>query len=114
MSSAILTTAQVAVLIVSHDGARWLPGVLEGLAEQGLDPRTPVVAVDTGSKDESAALLAPVADVVDAPSSTSYPAAVRRGLERLDHVSAEGDDHEWIWLLHDDSRPAPGALAALL
>ena len=114
MSSAVLTTAQVAVLIVSHDGARWLPGVLEGLAEQGLDPRTPVVAVDTGSQDESVALLAPVADVVSAPATTSYPAAVRRGLERIDQVSAHGDDHEWIWLLHDDSRPAPGALATLL
>lgn len=114
MSSAVLTTDEVAVVIVSHDGARWLPGVLEGLAEQELGPRTAVVAVDTGSRDESVALLTAVADVVEAPASTSYPAAVRRGLERLDHVAAEGQDHQWIWLLHDDSRPAPGALAALL
>jgi GT2 family glycosyltransferase len=98
----------VAVLIVSHDGARWLPGVLEGLAEQGLDEQAQVVAVDTGSKDGSADLLRPVADVVVAPSSTSYPDAVRLGLEHLD------DSHEWVWLLHDDARPAPGALAALL
>ena len=121
MSSPALATARVAVLIVSHDGARWLPGVLEGLAEQELDGR--VIAVDTGSLDGSAALLAPVADVVTASSSTSYPAAVRMGLERLEalealgpHGSAPGGDaaHDWVWLLHDDSRPAPGALAALL
>jgi GT2 family glycosyltransferase len=115
-ASPAVATDRVAVLIVSHDGGRWLPGVLEGLAEQGLSELCPVVAVDTGSKDDSAALLAPVADVVTAPSSTSYPAAVRMGLERLDavHGSGAGAGAEWVWLLHDDSRPAPGALAALL
>ena len=106
------------MLLVSHDGSRWLPGVLEGLSEQGLGTAQRVIAVDTGSKDDSTTLLAPVADVVTAPSSTSYPAAVRIGLERLDALEAsdpgsEGP-HEWIWLLHDDSRPAPGALEALL
>ncbi|WP_300406358.1 glycosyltransferase [Nocardioides sp.] len=116
MPSPALATARVAVLVVSHDGARWLPGVLEGLAEQELHGR--VVAVDTGSLDESAALLAPVADVVTATSSTSYPAAVRMGLERLEALEAldplDSGAHDWVWLLHDDSRPAPGALAALL
>lgn len=116
MPSASLATARVAVLIVSHDGGRWLPGVIEGLAEQGLDSAGRVVAVDTGSKDESAELLAPVADLVTAPASTSYPQAVRIGLERLDALAAleNQSPHEWVWLLHDDSRPAPGALAALL
>ncbi|CAN5237245.1 hypothetical protein BH09ACT12_BH09ACT12_33950 [soil metagenome] len=106
----------MAVLIVSHDGSRWLPGVLEGLGEQGLGARDRVIAVDTGSKDDSATLLSAVPDVADvvvAPSSTSYPAAVRIGLERLDALEA-GVPHEWVWLLHDDSRPAPGALATLL
>ncbi len=108
-ADAASTGADVAVLLVSHDGARWLPGVLEGLAEQG--PLGSMVAVDTGSLDDSAALLAPSADVVSASSATSYPAAVRLGLE---HLSSTGSAPEWIWLLHDDSRPAPGALAALL
>jgi GT2 family glycosyltransferase len=99
--------SSVAALIVSHDGARWLPAVIEGLGEQ----RTPVdavVAVDTTSRDDSTELLRQAfGPVVEAHGSTSFPDAVTLGLE---HVG----DCEWVWLLHDDSRPDPGALEALL
>ena len=99
--------SSVAALIVSHDGARWLPAVIEGLGEQ----RTPVdavVAVDTTSRDGSADLLREAfGSVVEAHGSTSFPAAVSLGLERV-------GDCEWIWILHDDSRPDPGALEALM
>lgn len=103
----------VAVLLVSHDGAAWLPTVLTGLAEQ-LAPITARVAVDTGSKDASPRLLTDAfgdRHVVAAPSSTSYPAAVRLGLERLDDLGVQA---EWLWLLHDDASPHPEALLALL
>jgi len=107
----------VAVLLVSHDGARWLPTVLAGLAEQQA-PIARRVAVDTGSKDESRSLLGEAFGtdrVVEAPSSTTYPAAVRLGLERLAELDAEtGSTPEWVWLLHDDSSPDPEALLALL
>jgi GT2 family glycosyltransferase len=107
----------VAVLLVSHDGAAWLPTVLAGLGAQ-LAPILTRVAVDTGSKDESPRLLADAfgADhVVAAPSSTTYPAAVRLGLERLDELAARtGSAPEWVWLLHDDASPHPEALLALL
>ncbi len=61
-------------------------------------------------------LLAPVADVVATTSAVTYPQAVRIGLDRLAATAAEAgrEAPEWVWLLHDDSRPAPGALAALL
>jgi GT2 family glycosyltransferase len=104
--------ADVAVLLVSHDGARWLPTVLSGLAEQQV-PIACRVAVDTGSKDESRDLLEDAFgtdQVVAAPSSTSYPAAVRLGLDRLTTLGVEA---EWVWLLHDDSTPHPEALLAL-
>ena len=42
----------VTAVLVSHDGARWLPAVLDGLADQ-TRPLDHVVAVDTGSTDES-------------------------------------------------------------
>lgn len=101
----------VAALIVSHDGARWLPAVIDGLRAQTA-PVTRVVAVDTGSKDESAALLDQAfGEVERLPAMTGYPDAVRAGLERLRRA---GDEVEWVWLLHDDSNPDPGALAALL
>ena len=100
---------RVVALVVSHDGARWLPSVIGGLQGQRTRPAR-VVAVDTGSKDASADLLEAAfgADaVVRAPSSTSFPAAVRLGLE-------DAGDLEWVWILHDDANPAPDALAALL
>lgn len=119
----------VAALLVTHDGARWLPAVLSGLIGQTL-PVDRVVAVDTTSRDDSADLVRDalgraglegsqaVVDVV--PGSTSYPAAVRRGLDLLAGLDPlEGPDGtsgppEWVWLLHDDSNPDPDALAELL
>jgi GT2 family glycosyltransferase len=110
----------VTALLVSHDGARWLPAVLAGLIGQTL-PVDRVLAVDTTSRDDSVALVREALgrsgldasrttlDVV--PGSTSYPAAVRHGLDLLPPIV--GPD-EWGWLLHDDSNPEPAALAELL
>lgn len=98
----------MAALVVSHDGARWLPVVIDALRSQTRAPDR-VVAVDTGSRDESADLLdAAFGPVVPAPASTGYPEAVRRGVAEL------GPEVEWLWLLHDDSTPDAGALEALL
>ena len=46
----------VTALLVSHDGARWLPAVLTGLSGQTL-PVDRVVAVDTTSRDDSVTLV---------------------------------------------------------
>ncbi|WP_110182708.1 glycosyltransferase family 2 protein [Nocardioides solisilvae] len=104
----------VSAVLVSHDGARWLPGVLRGVRRQ----RRPVdrgIAVDTGSKDGSAQLVREAFSsdeaVVEAGGATSYPAALRLALE---HLPPADDPDEWLWLLHDDSAPDPGALAALV
>lgn len=103
--------SSVAVLLVSHDGDRWLPAVIDGVRAQqpGVDT---VVAVDTGSKDRSVQLLEQAfGEVLSLPGSTSFPAAVAAGLERL---RERGHTPEWVWLLHDDANPAPGSLRALL
>jgi len=104
-----LFVVTVTVLLVSHDGARWLPAVLDGLEAQTRLPDQ-LVAVDTGSNDASAELLRQRlgADaVVDAPATSSYGAAVKVGL-------AQVASSDWVWLLHDDSAPAPEALETLL
>ena len=49
-------TTTVTALLVSHEGSRWLPAVLDGLSDQTRPPDR-VVAVDTGSTDESPRLL---------------------------------------------------------
>ena len=103
--------SSVSVLLVSHDGARWLPAVIEGLTAQTA-PVADVVALDTGSRDDSAELLERAfGTVLRLPGSTTFPAALERGLEQL-HLRSEPP--EWVWILHDDSRPEPDALAALL
>ncbi|MCD6639552.1 MAG: glycosyltransferase family 2 protein, partial [Nocardioides sp.] len=101
----------VTAVLVSHDGARWLPAVLDGIAAQTRSVDR-VVAVDTTSRDDSVALLSAAlgdAAVHVVPGSTSYPAAVQHA---LDQAPRSGPD-EWLWLLHDDSNPAPGALDEL-
>lgn len=102
----------VTALLVTHRGARWLPAVLDGLSAQSR-PIDRVLAVDTGSTDETLTMLAAsplIEQVLAAPDSTSFSVAVRQGL--AEHPCAEPD--EWIWLVHDDANPAADALACLL
>jgi GT2 family glycosyltransferase len=107
---------EVAVLLVSHDGASWLPAVLDGLLAQTA-PLSAVVAIDTASKDDSPGLVRAALDgrvplaARSLPGSTGFPAAIDDGLLAL---AAAGREPEWIWILHDDARPAPTALAELL
>ena len=104
--------SSVALVLVSHDGARWLPTVIDGIRAQTA-PIAGIVPVDTGSKDDSADLLeAAFAGVVRAGGATSFPEAVDLALEQI--PAEEDGGPSWIWLLHDDSTPDPGALAALL
>lgn len=114
----------VTAVIVAHDGAAWLPQVIESLLEQ-TRPVQRVVAVDTGSQDRSGAVLSgllgqPVVFGMD--RSAGYGAAVARALaHRSANVNIPGpaglpahEQVEWIWLLHDDCEPAPDALEQLL
>lgn len=104
----------VTALLVSHDGARWLPAVLDGLAEQTRPPDR-LVVVDTGSTDAGPDLVLGrygEGVLVRMPPGTSYPDAVARGLAEA--ASGNGDEDAWVWLLHDDSRPAADCLERLL
>ena len=106
---------KVTALLVSHNGARWLPAVLAGLEAQSR-PVDRAVAVDTGSTDASVSLLGEalgVDAVSSAPEHTSYGAAVRAGLDSIGSADTDRES-EWIWLLHDDSAPAPDVLETLI
>lgn len=101
----------VTAILVSHDGARWLPAVLDGLTSQ-TRPVDRTVAVDTTSRDGSVDLLRErLGDgaVHVLPGSTTYPDAVDAALDLAPAV-----EDEWVWLLHDDSNPAPDALEQLV
>jgi GT2 family glycosyltransferase len=115
----------VTAVIVSHDGEPWIPDLLRALETQHRLPDR-LIAVDTGSRDDSVKLLEEVLGpeaVVSAPRALGFGAAVQYGLGRaevrqsLGRRSAGADPDsltEWIWLLHDDCAPESAALAALL
>lgn len=106
--------------MVSHDGGDFLPRTLAALAAQ-TRPADTCIGVDTGSRDQSAALLeqafgAANVTVFDQTRS-GMGGAVQAGLSALapwGGGTVAGGPAEWIWLLHDDAAPAPEALAELL
>lgn len=99
----------VGAIVVAHNGARWLPKVLNSFANMFHAP-TAWRAVDVGSTDGGAELLRDAFGperISYAPSGTGFGEAIRIGLEQLPRT-------DWIWLLHDDAAVLPGTLAGLL
>ncbi|MFI9239409.1 glycosyltransferase [Streptomyces sp. NPDC053079] len=132
----------VTAVLVAHDGARWLPDALSGLLGQER-PVQHAVAADTGSADDSRRLLADAlgaGHVLHLARRSGFGAAVAeavrtapvQGADELPYLrrssgwdpvgrtwteDAHGADLEpvqWLWLLHDDCAPEPGALHELL
>ena len=105
--------------MVAHNGGAYLPRTLAALSEQ-TRPVDAFIGVDTGSRDDSAALLDRAfgeANVTTFQQGRSGMGdAVKAGLAALAPWDPDrtGSDAEWIWLLHDDAAPAPEALAELL
>nr|WP_052479095.1 glycosyltransferase [Kibdelosporangium sp. MJ126-NF4]CEL22083.1 Glycosyl transferase, family 2 [Kibdelosporangium sp. MJ126-NF4]CTQ92864.1 Glycosyl transferase, family 2 [Kibdelosporangium sp. MJ126-NF4] len=110
-----LRTVPVFAVLVCHDGEEWLRLALSALRRSTPRPRH-VVAVDTGSADGTAKLLAASDDVLDGvitlDRSTSFGDAVSQALSY--GVERWGDPGGWLWLLHDDSAPDQHCLGTLL
>ena len=107
----------VTAVVVAHDAARLLPGLIHAQREQ-THPVQRVVGVDTGSQDRSGAALTELLGqdaVFGMDPDTGYGAAIARALQHpAARRSGEAGSTEWIWLLHDDCEPAPDALEQLL
>lgn len=110
--------------MVARDGAVWLPAALTVLGGQVRHPDA-VVGVDVASSDSSGRILAEslgsdrVVTLPPRDRSPGFGEAVQAGLASgvLRSDSDEMFDVEaveWIWLLHDDSAPAPDCLQLLL
>jgi len=101
---------RVTAVLVSHNGALWLPEVVAALTSQ-TRPIDFISAVDTGSEDTSTKLLKSARiPFFTTDRETGFGQAVSLAVDKL----PASIDNEWIWLIHDDCAPAPTALAELL
>ncbi|MGZ4609474.1 MAG: glycosyltransferase family 2 protein, partial [Actinomycetes bacterium] len=121
-SPAARRAASVTAVLVAHDGSTWLPRTLAALAAQTREPDC-VVAVDTGSADDSRDLLTAALGerhVLGVEPTAGFGDAVRRGLAHAAKINPPDDPslpagpNDWVWLLHDDVEAAPDALEQLL
>ena len=104
----------VTAIIVSHDGALWLPEVVASLAKQKREIDQ-VIAIDTGSSDSSVKLLKSAGiTTLTTDREIGFGAAVKEALQSSKLKSAPEGKTEWIWLIHDDCAPAAHALQELL
>ncbi len=115
----VLRTAPVLAVLVCHDGEEWLPEALSALRASTPRPRH-VLAVDTGSVDDTPRLLSEAArgedrvldGVLTRDRDTGFAAAVQDAVSAA--IERWGDPGGWIWVLHDDCAPDPVCLATLL
>jgi GT2 family glycosyltransferase len=111
-SSTLRSTHTVHAILVTHNGARWLPEVRRALEALNRRPDA-LIVVDTGSQDRSRELVTGLAStIVVAEEDDGFGDAVALAVEQLPKPS-EGTV-EWLWLLHDDFAPMPECLDALL
>ncbi len=131
----------VTAIVVTHNGARWLPIVLATLAGQTRLPDLSI-GVDTGSTDSSPDLLSAALgaeQTVRLGPTIGFGTAIRRGLDLADRLdppvskpssrppapkqpatptpaapTPPDEPIRWVWLLHDDAAAASDALTALL
>lgn len=98
----------VAAVVVTRNGARWLPDLITSLSRLRRAPHY-WHAVDIASTDGSADILrSAFADHVSfMASGTGFGSAVAAAVAQL-------PDTEWLWLLHDDMSVTESALANLL
>ena len=102
---------RVTAILVSHDGAGWLAQSVAALASQSL-PVDRVVAVDTGSADESVKMLRSAGiHVIESERTLGFGDAINLALDATPRFI---DGEEWIWILHDDCAPAKDALERLV
>lgn len=99
------------VVVVTYNRVSVLVDTLRAVLTQTFTPRR-VVVVDNRSDDDTLKVLSagfPDVEVVQMPDNEGFGAGLAAGMR---HAMATGAD--FCWLLDDDSRPAPAALARLV
>ena len=101
-------------LVVTHDGARWLPELISSLSDLTYSPQS-IRAIDTGSLDRSIGLLQDASIPLRSTDRNSgFGEAVNLGVDWITEEIDTDPSKTWIWLLHDDCAPLPDALEKLV
>lgn len=103
-------TAQVAVVVVTWNSARMLPGLLGSLADGLAGVRWRLIVADNDSRDDSVAIaqrLVPGCRIVQTGRNAGYAAAFNAAL-------AAAGEYDAVLVLNPDVRLAPGCVAGLL
>ncbi len=112
-SNLIRPPIHVTAIVATHDGADFLPRTLAALRNQSR-PIERFIGVDASSSDGSTQVLK-----ANLPSNAALIVADEGSLGlSLDTAvaalpQAREDRDEWLWIIHDDSMPAPDALEFL-
>ena len=103
----------VTAILVSHNGATWLPELIAALSSQ-TRPMDRMIAVDTGSTDNSVLMLTNSGlTVIRTDQDAGFGDAIALALGSAKRLK-QGDQEELIWILHDDCAPAKNALELLI
>lgn len=120
-TSSTPVTAPVSAVVVTRGRTPYLAATVAALAAQSRRPSRVVLVDASDAGDEAVEQLLhsaftaaggspmPALSVVRTPGARTFGHAVRRALE-----VADGLPTTWLWMLHDDSAPAPTALAELV
>ena len=103
----------VTAILVSHDGQDWLPESIAAISAQTrrIDR---IIAVDTGSIDNSAKMIANAGiTVVKTDRDAGFGDAIALALGSAKKLKSD-DQEELIWILHDDCAPTRSALEHLI
>lgn len=95
-------------ILVNHDGGQWLHHVLQGVARQTYAIGR-IVVVDTSAGEQTDPALEGL-NVIRLKARTPFAVSVQTALDSLPPPAKD----EWVWILHDDSAPAPDALERLI
>ncbi|MEY3278080.1 MAG: hypothetical protein RLZZ426_566 [Actinomycetota bacterium] len=103
----------VTAIVVSRNGAKWLPQTLSALRFQTRQADR-IAGIDLHSTDGSLELMHGSSRNMlcdQLAVGTSLGEAITHATSFLDEQPRHA---EWLWILHDDSAPDPHALASLL
>jgi GT2 family glycosyltransferase len=103
----------ITAILVAHDGATWLPESIAAISAQ-TRPVDRLIAVDTGSIDNSAKMLTGAGlTVIKTDRDAGFGDAIALALGSSMKLKSE-EQEELIWILHDDCAPTRTALQFLI